>query len=456
LLTIFSIVSGLAAPESVYIDRADLVIVRQIPIQPRNYMSLGFFLPPDRFETLFPFHLVIDRDLIITHAGKSLQRIYPQILGDNNKFSEHFRIEQPNLPLDFETIRSQQHSVFSIASRQNGVKLKGQMVNIEDTILFLGSPAIKDVTKIDRLGLKLADFLHHDPTKDLLFHLEVQNIALAEAKQQAIKSAKQQLEIHQELVKEQEINELKSRFITTASHEFRTPLGIISSAAGLLEDYDHRLDPAKKHRYFTQIQSAVKHMTGLLEDILLINQTDAGKLECKKSPLDLIEFCQQIVDQLTVGKDAEHKLVMTVTVSDPNIDFNDGFPVWLDPKLIRQILTNLLSNAIKYSFPASQIQFEIQLAANLVTFYIRDRGIGISKADRANLFSAFHRGSNVSNIQGTGLGLSIVKRCVDLHGGTIDVTSEVGVGSTFIVNLPINNLTNSDRDSASSPELILN
>jgi two-component system, sensor histidine kinase and response regulator len=418
-------------------------------------MSLGFFLPPDRFETLFPFHLVIDRDLVITHAGKSLQRIYPQLLGDNNKFSEHFRIEQPNLPLDFETIRSQQHSVFSIASRQNGVKLKGQIVNIEDTILFLGSPAIKDVTKIDRLGLKLADFLHHDPTKDLLFHLEVQNIALAEAKQQAVKLAKQQLEIHQELIKEQETNELQSRFITTASHEFRTPLGIISSAAGLLEDYDHRLDSAKKQKYFTQIQSAVKHMTGLLEDILLINQTDAGKLECKKSPLDLIEFCQQLVEQLTVSKDAEHKLVMTVTASDPNLDFNGIFPVCIDPKLVRQILTNLLSNAIKYSFPASQIQFEIQLAANMVTFYIRDRGIGISNVDRANLFSAFHRGSNVSNIQGTGLGLSIVKRCVDLHGGTIDVTSEVGVGSTFIVNLPINNLTNPSLEFASSPELIL-
>ena len=109
----------------------------------------------------------------------------------------------------------------------------------------------------------------------------------------------------------------------------------------------------------------------------------------------------------------------------------------MDSKLVRQILTNLLSNAIKYTLGDSQVQFDVMFTNKTVTFQITDRGIGISAEDRVRLFQSFHRGKNVNNIPGTGLGLSIVKRCVDLHGGTIDLTSEVNIGTTFIVNLPL-------------------
>jgi signal transduction histidine kinase len=420
-------------------------------------MKSGFHLSPELFSTLFPFHLLINRDLIVTQVGPILNRVFPYILTENSRLQEHFRIRQPDVVMKFDAIRSHPTEIFLLSSRHNGVKLKGQMVNIDrDTLLFLGSPVIRDVTKIDRLGLKLDDFLTHDPTNHLLLRLEMQNAALEEAKQKAEELAKKQLEIHQELLKEQELNELKSRFINTASHEFRTPLGIISSSAGLLEDYDHKLDATKKRKHFKQIQGSVKHMTHLLEDILLINQTDAGKLECKKTPVDLIAFCHELVEQLVISKDAENRLMMTVTCSDPRIDIDDGFPVCIDPKLVRQILTNLLSNGLKYSFPDSQIQFEIQIDFTMLTFHVRDRGIGISAEDRAGLFEAFHRGSNVSNIQGTGLGLSIVKRCVDLHGGTISMISEVDVGSTFTVTLPINDLDSTPKDPMLSSQLILN
>ncbi len=420
-------------------------------------MKSGFCLSPDMFSTLFPFHLVIDRNLVVTQVGPILNRVFPYILTENSKLQEHFRIRLPNTLMEFDEIRSHRQEVFVLVSRQNGVKLKGRMVEIDlDTILFLGSPVIRDVTKIDRLGLKLDDFLTYDPTADLMFQLEMQNIALTEAKQKAEALAKTQVEIHQKLVKEQELNELKTRFINTASHEFRTPLGIISSSAGLLEDYDHKLDITKKRKHFRQIQGSVKHMTTLLEDILLINQTDAGKLECKKSPVDLITFCQDLVEELGISKDAEHRLVMTFTCLNPKIDLDDGFPVYIDAKLVRQILTNLLSNGIKYSFPDSQVQFEIQIESHTVTFCIKDRGIGISETDQAGLFEAFHRGSNVSNIQGTGLGLSIVKRCVDLHGGTIRMISEVDVGSTFTVTLPINDSIGISSNPVSSAQSILN
>ena len=304
--------------------------------------------------------------------------------------------------------------------------------------------------------MKLADFLDRDPTQDLLFRLDMQNIALAKAKQQAATITKKQLETHQKLLKEQELNELKTRFINTASHEFRTPLGIISSSAGLLEDYDHKLDITKKRKHFKQIQGAVKHMTTLLEDILLINQNDAGKISCKRSAFDLIVFCQDLVDELVISKDAENRIAMTISSLDSNIDLSDGFPIWLDPKLTRQILTNLLSNGIKYSFPDSKIEFDIQVDTSNITFRVSDHGIGISEADRASLFEAFHWGSNVSNIQGTGLGLSIVKRCVDLHGGTISMTSKVDVGSTFTVTLPLNESIGIPSNPVSSAQSILN
>lgn len=401
-------------------------------------MSPGFCLSSDLFAKLFPFHLAIDRSLNITHIGPILEENYPCIPGENKKFGEHFIIKKPAIDLDFDQIVSQQNLVFFIVSRHTGIKLKGQMINLEpDIILFLGSPVVRDPSKTDRLSLKLADFSDRDPTQDLLFRLDMQNIALAKAKQQAAAITKKQLETHQELLKEQELNELKTRFINTASHEFRTPLGIISSSAGLLEDYDHKLDITKKRKHFRQIQGSVKHMTTLLEDILLISQTDAGKLSCQRSAFDLIGFCQDLVDELVISKDAENRIVMTVSSLDSNIDLSGELPIWLDPKLTRQILTNLLSNGIKYSFPDTKIELDIQVNTSNITFRVSDCGIGISEADRVSLFEAFHRGSNVSNIQGTGLGLSIVKRCVDLQGGSISVTSEIGVGTNFIVNLPI-------------------
>ena len=285
--------------------------------------------------------------------------------------------------------------------------------------------------------LKVSDFALHDPVADFLFLLQAQTTSLKDAKRLADKLAKQKIEIRKALIQEKELSSLKTRFITTASHEFRTPLGIISSSTGLLEDYDHKLDRPKKLKHWQRIQSAVKHMTTLLEDILLIYQTDAGKLECKRSSFDLIAFCHELVEELEISSKAESRFDLTINHIDPTISLAEGFTVCMDSKLLRQILTNLLSNAIKYTIGDAQVQFDITFDLNNVIFKIADRGIGISAEDRVRLFDSFHRGNNVNNIPGTGLGLSIVKRCVDLHDGTIDLTSEVDVGTTFIVNLPL-------------------
>jgi signal transduction histidine kinase len=172
---------------------------------------------------------------------------------------------------------------------------------------------------------------------------------------------------------------------------------------------------------------------------LLIYQTDAGKLDCKRLPVDLIAFCHELIEEIELGSNAEGRFKFTVNCRNADVCVDDDVSIVnIDRKLVRQILTNLLSNAIKYSFPDTEVSFDLILDREQINFQIKDRGIGISPEDLARLFESFHRGNNVNNIPGTGLGLSIVKRCVEIHGGTIDLTSEVNIGTTFIVNLPLN------------------
>jgi signal transduction histidine kinase len=405
-----------------------------------EYLTTPDFSPlPDVFATIFPFYIVLNRDLEMVHVGPVLKRLYPDILTNKN-FQSNFQIKRPNVVANFDAIRAQPRSLFLLESIDNGMQLKGQIIYIdyEEVILFLGSPWITDTNLMSTFKLKVSDFALHDPVADFLFLLQAQTTSLTDAKRLADKLAKQKIEIRQALIQEKELNELKTRFITTASHEFRTPLGIISSSTGLLEDYDHKLDRPKKLKHWQRIQSAVKHMTTLLEDILLIYQTDAGKLECKRSEFDLIGFCRELIEELEISSKAEGRFNLTMTHSDTDLALTDGFSVCMDSKLVRQILTNLLSNAIKYTPGDARVQFDIICTEKAVIFQIADRGIGISADDRVRLFESFHRGTNVNNIPGTGLGLSIVKRCVDLHDGTIDLTSEVDVGTTFIVTLPLN------------------
>jgi signal transduction histidine kinase len=404
-----------------------------------EYVSTPDFSPlPDVFATIFPFYIVLNRDLEMVHVGPVLKRLYPDIL-ERTDLLTHFQIKRPNVIPNFDAIRAQSRSLFLLESIQNGMQLKGQIIYVdyEEVILFLGSPWITETKLMTNFNLKISDFALHDPVADFLFLLQAQTTSLADAKRLADKLAKQKIEIRKALIQEKELSGLKTRFITTASHEFRTPLGIISSSTGLLEDYDHKLDRPKKLKHWQRIQSAVKHMTTLLEDILLIYQTDAGKLECKRSEFDLIGFCQELIEELEISSKAEGRFNFTITHTDADIVLTDGFLVCLDGKLVRQILTNLLSNAIKYTLGDNQVQFDLTCTQETVRFQITDRGIGISADDQVRLFQSFHRGNNVNNIPGTGLGLSIVKRCVDLHSGTIDLTSEVDVGTTFIVNLPL-------------------
>ncbi|WP_416668552.1 PAS domain S-box protein [Egbenema bharatensis] len=237
-------------------------------------------------------------------------------------------------------------------------------------------------------------------------------------------------EVRLALEREKELSILKNRFFSMASHEFRTPLSTALAAAQLLQKSPHTWeDPEKRSRNLVRIQESVKTMVQLLDDILTINRAEAGKLEFNPQWLDLEKFCRQFAEEIRLS----HRTRCTLTFTC------DGrwTQAFLDQKLLRSILGNLLSNAMKYSPEASQIQFSLHFAEKIAQLQIQDQGIGISDKDQRQLFEPFHRGSNVRNIPGTGLGLAVVKKCVDLHNGTIALCSSVGQGTTVTVTLPL-------------------
>ena len=236
-------------------------------------------------------------------------------------------------------------------------------------------------------------------------------------------------ETRRALEKERDLNNLKTRFVSTTSHEFRTPLTSILLSAEMLEHYGERWAAERKLEHLRRIQMSVKYMTGLLNDILIIGKTEAGKLEFVPAPLDLVKFCRDLVDELQVTDTANRMLIFESEA--------DCAQVNLDEQLLQHILNNLLSNALKYSPPGGRVQFDLTCSTDQAVFRIQDHGLGIPAEDRAHLFETFYRASNVRTIAGTGLGLAIVKRSVELHGGTIDLDSQVGVGTTVTVTLPL-------------------
>jgi PAS domain S-box-containing protein len=234
------------------------------------------------------------------------------------------------------------------------------------------------------------------------------------------------------LEREKELRELKSDFVSMASHEFRTPLTAIFSSAELLQHYGNIWPEEKKLKHYHRIESAVRRMTGLLDDVLLYSKAEAGKLQFNPTSLVVKNLCSDLVEELQLGIGENHKI--TWIYSGP---CNNAY---MDEKLLLHIFTNLLSNSIKYSPSDTTIFFSCSCDQENeeITFEIKDQGIGIPLEDQARLFESFHRAKNVGDIPGTGLGLAIVQKSVELHAGKITVNSEVGVGTTFRVTLPLN------------------
>ncbi|MCC5667687.1 PAS domain-containing protein [Nostoc sp. CHAB 5784] len=234
--------------------------------------------------------------------------------------------------------------------------------------------------------------------------------------------------MRQALAKEREFSELKSRLLTITSHEFRTPLTTIHSSAELLEYYRHLWSDERQQTHLRRIQTSVMHITQLLNDVLVLSQDETGKLEFNPTPLNLVEFCRDLLEELEQSDRSQHAIAFS---SECQCTLTN-----LDAKLLRQILSNLFSNCLKYSPIGSTVKFSVTTANEQAIFQTQDSGIGIPPNDIKHIFEPFHRASNASNMPGMGLGMSIVKQAVDLHGGEIIVESAIGAGTTFTVTLP--------------------
>lgn len=230
------------------------------------------------------------------------------------------------------------------------------------------------------------------------------------------------------LVKEKELSELKSRFVSMASHEFRTPLSTVLSSAYLVEKYKETQDQPKREKHLHRIISSVNMLTDILNDFLSVGKMEEGKLQARMTEFALPDLMDTLVQEMQVNA----KKGQTIEYGHKGAAM-----VYLDMSLLRHIVMNLISNAIKFSPENVPIVVSTQVAADSVQVQVKDSGIGISKDDQAHLMERFFRGTNATNIQGTGLGLHIVSKYAELMGGTVSCHSELEVGTTFTVHFKV-------------------
>jgi PAS domain S-box-containing protein len=231
------------------------------------------------------------------------------------------------------------------------------------------------------------------------------------------------------LEKERELNELKTKFVSIASHEFRTPLSTILSSASLVAQYKEKGDLEKIDKHVLRIKSSVNHLTAILNDFLSLGKLEEGRVDVVKEEIHVHDFLTEIKEELKpLLKEGQRILVTSEWIENT---------ISTDRRLLRNILFNLISNASKYSAPNKSIHLNLRKKGEQIAMDVRDEGIGIPKNEIKHLFERFFRASNVTNIQGTGLGLNIVNRYVDLLEGSIEFNSEEGKGSTFTITLPV-------------------
>ena len=237
-----------------------------------------------------------------------------------------------------------------------------------------------------------------------------------------------EVELQEALTKEKELGALKSRFVSMASHEFRTPLSAILSSVELVEMYKNVEQHPKRLKHINRIKAAVGNLNDILNDFLSLSKLEEGRLDANLEEVALAPFLLQLEDELSVLLKDGQTLDMPIAPED--------WKIHTDPRFLRNVLINLLSNASKYSPENSPVHLITTQAEDAYVFEVKDHGMGIPIEDQKHLFTRFFRAHNVENIKGTGLGLHIVQRYLDLLNGSIEFTSELGEGSIFRIRLP--------------------
>ena len=266
-------------------------------------------------------------------------------------------------------------------------------------------------------SIKGAFCVGHDITEVIRYRQDLENII-----------EKRTHELNNALQKEKEQVDLRGKFVSIASHEFRTPLSTIIFAVESIRNHFHQLTEEQIQRKLMKIEDQASHMTVLLEDILTIGKSEANKIKPKPVRVDLREFVNSLIEEINSSGRISHEIIYDYSSKRNTITIDD--------KLLRNVLVNLLTNALKFSLAQTPVKIDVSDALENILIEVTDEGIGIEEEDLTSIFEAFQRGSNVSTVQGTGLGLSIVKKAVELLNGSISVQSVVNKGTTFKVLIP--------------------
>lgn len=355
--------------------------------------------------------------------GKSIQLIMPQ----NYKFSHEKGLT--------ELSSGKESKVIGNTIKIEAVRKDAKIIPIElsiskwesaDSVFY--TAIIRDITERVKIEQELSVYRDHleelvkTRTKELdnankLLRIEIQ------------KEKETELMIQRSLEREKDVNELKTRFISTVSHEFRTPLAAIQLSSGLLQRYAIKWPPEKLQEHYNRIDKSIENLTKLLDSVLTLSRADSGKIQFVPKNINLEKLCETIIGETDTYKMSWHQFVFTFTPKQTTF--------YCDPNLIRFIISNLLINAFKYTREGGEISLLVTTVRNKLYFTVKDSGIGILPEDIPYLFEPFYRGSNITDISGSGLGLSIVSKSVEMQKGKIEVSSTKKEGTIFKVMIPI-------------------
>ena len=274
---------------------------------------------------------------------------------------------------------------------------------------------IHDLSKLKEDELKIKSY-----TEELEFKIKERTTDLIKSINE-LETAKANMSALFE--KERELNQLKTRFVSMASHEFRTPLSSIQLSASLIDKYTSKQDVANVEKHTGKIKNAINNLTTILNDFLSLEKLEAGKVEANANWFDIVSFAEEIAEEMQLMSKQNQLIVYEHSGTTAQ--------VYLDQNLLKNCVINLISNAVKYSGENTMIQFNSFLKDNELIIYVKDNGIGIPTTDQHNLFEPFFRAHNTGDIPGTGLGLNIVKRYIGLMNGTVTCESAQNVGTNF-------------------------
>ncbi len=277
---------------------------------------------------------------------------------------------------------------------------------------------------IDITVRKQAEVQLKDYSAELEKQVKNRTLILEEAIEELEKTKK---ELNKALDKEKDLSELKSRFVSMASHEFRTPLTTMMSSVSLITKYGEQNDKENQSKHVGKIKSSIKNMTDILNDFLSVSKLEEGKIENLPEEIDLKLFIEEIIIEMQCIAKKDQMIIQKHSGNE----FAS-----LDKKLLKNILFNLISNAVKFSPEGSLIEVAAQVLNSAVKISVKDSGIGVSKEDQKHLFERFFRGHNATHIQGTGLGLNIVAKYIELMNGSSNIESEEQKGTIFTIIIP--------------------